>query len=151
MKEFTTVNDILDFAINAEQEAVNFYSQLANISKNEEMRSVFTQFASEEMGHKAKLTAIRITGQYAIRNEAISDLKIAEYLTDVEPSPDMTYHDALILAMKKEKNAFRLYLNLSKKAPSDDLRNLFMSLAQEEAKHKLRFELEYDEYVLKEN
>ncbi|MCX6233970.1 MAG: ferritin family protein [Bacteroidetes bacterium] len=151
MKEFTTVNDIFDFAINAEQEAVNFYSQLANTSKNEEMRSVFTQFAREEMGHKAKLTTIRTTGQYAIRHEAISDLKIADYLTDVEPSPDMTYQDALILAMKKEKNAFRLYLNLSEKAPSDYLRNLFMSLAQEEAKHKLRFELEYDEYVLREN
>jgi len=28
---------------------------------------------------------------------------------------------------------------------------LFLGLAQEESRHKLRFELEYDEYVLREN
>ena len=32
-----------------------------------------------------------------------------------------------------------------------NLRETFLALAQEEAKHKLRFELEYDDYVLKEN
>ena len=34
---------------------------------------------------------------------------------------------------------------------SDELAELFRSLAAEEAKHKLRFEIEYDDVVLKEN
>jgi len=35
--------------------------------------------------------------------------------------------------------------------PNSNLKNIFLSLAQEEAKHKLRFEIEYDDYILKEN
>jgi rubrerythrin len=63
----------------------------------------------------------------------------------------MTYQDALILAMKKEKAAFRMYSALADKATDPDLKTLFYRLAMEESKHKLRFELEYDEYILKEN
>ena len=44
MKEFNSINDILDFAINAEQEAVDFYNQLAENAKTEDMRNVFTSF-----------------------------------------------------------------------------------------------------------
>ena len=32
-----------------------------------------------------------------------------------------------------------------------ELRKMFLSLAQEEAKHKLRFEIEYDDEIMKEN
>ncbi|MDX9697466.1 MAG: ferritin family protein, partial [Bacteroidales bacterium] len=63
----------------------------------------------------------------------------------------MSYQDALVLAMKKEKSAFKLYLELSNRAKDTQMKNLFLSLAQEESKHKLRFELEYDEFVLREN
>jgi rubrerythrin len=151
MNEFTTVNDILDFAIDAEQQAVDFYSLLAGNAKNEEMRKVFYQFAREEMGHKAKLLNIKLTGQFSLPKPFITDLKISDYLTDVEPSPNMTYQEALIVAMKKEKNAFKLYLNLSENAQNEELKILFLTLAQEESRHKLRFELEYDDFVLREN
>ena len=53
--------------------------------------------------------------------------------------------------MKKEKAAFKLYTDLSEKAGDESLRSFFLALAQEEAKHKLSFELEYDDYVLTEN
>ena len=53
--------------------------------------------------------------------------------------------------MSQEKAAFKLYSTLADRAPNQDLKNLFLSLAQEEAKHKLRFEIEYDEYVLRDN
>jgi rubrerythrin len=53
--------------------------------------------------------------------------------------------------MKKEKAAFKLYSHLAKVAPSDDLKNIFTLLAKEEANHKLHFEQEYDEFVLREN
>ena len=61
MKEFENINDILDFAINSEQEAVDFYTELANNAKNDEMKEVFSQFAKEEVGHKAKLMKIKET------------------------------------------------------------------------------------------
>jgi len=64
---------------------------------------------------------------------------------------NMDYQDALVLAMSQEKAAFKLYSKLAERSPNQEYKNLFLGLAQEEAKHKLRFELEYDEYVLREN
>lgn len=151
MKQFKTIDDILDFAINAEQEAVDFYTGWAARSKNEQMKAVFLEFAGEEMKHKSRLSGIKENHSFEMPEEKVRDLKISDYLTDVVASSNMTYADALVLAMKKEKNAFRLYMMLS--AVSDDplMKGLFLSLATEESKHKLRFEVEYDEYILREN
>jgi rubrerythrin len=151
MKEFETIEDILDFAINSEQNAVDFYFKLASESRNDEMKQVFTQFAKEEMGHKANLLRIKANGTFTVKEETVIDLKMSDYLVDIEPTPNMSYEQALVIAMKREKNAFKLYTHLSAKAPTADLKKIFQSLAVEESKHKLRFELEYDEFILKEN
>jgi rubrerythrin len=151
MKEFKDINDILDFAINSEQEAVEFYTRLASNAKNADMKNVFEQFAKEEIGHKAKLTKIKNEGIFSMPAEKVADLKISDYIVSVKATPDMSYEEALVLAMKKEKAAFKLYSNLAAKAPNDDMKKLFLGLAQEEAKHKLRFEVEYDDNVMSEN
>lgn len=82
--------------------------------------------------------------------QKITDLKIGDYLVDVEPSPDIDYQEALILAMKKEKASFKLYNDLTAATEDSDLQSLLLGLAQEEAKHKLRLEVEYDENFLTE-
>jgi rubrerythrin len=151
MKEFNTINEILDFAIGEEQAAVDFYLQLAAQSKSPQIRKIFTDYAEEEMRHKANLMVIRENGSFVLSDAKVRDLKIAEYLVDVKLSVTMSYQDALILAMKKEKAAFRMYTKLAENAEDPDVKTLFLALAQEEAKHKLAFELEYDEFILREN
>jgi rubrerythrin len=151
MKDFQSIDDILDFAIDNEQTAVDFYNDLAINSRNEEMKQVFTQFAKEEMGHKAKLLKVKTEGAFTVRSEAVLDLKMSDYLVDIEPKPNMSYEEALVLAMKREKSAFKLYTRLSEKIEDANLKKIFQSLALEESKHKLRFELEYDDYVMREN
>ena len=44
-----------------------------------------------------------------------------------------------------------MHCDLAEMAETDEIRQLFLGLAQEEAKHKLRFEIEYDENILTEN
>ena len=83
--------------------------------------------------------------------EKVMDLKIADFLVHTETKEDMSYTEALSLAMKREKAAYKLYLKLAERAPNGEMQKIFHGLAQEEAKHKLRFELEYDEFVLREN
>ena len=63
----------------------------------------------------------------------------------------MSYQEAIILAMKKEKAAYKLYTTLATRVNDPDMKKVFLSLAQEEAKHKLRFEVEYDDMVMQEN
>ncbi len=150
MDTFDSFVAVLDYAIDKEIEANQFYVDLAKKMKNPTMREVFEAFAKEELGHKAKLEAIK-QGKEVQPVKNITDLRIADYTVDVKPAPDMSYQDALILAMKQEKVAFRLYLDLAEQVDNEDQKALFLSLAQEEAKHKLRFEIEYDDVVLNEN
>jgi rubrerythrin len=150
MDKFGSVDEALDFAIEREQKAHDFYTHWANETSNIGMRQLFQQFATEELGHKAKLEAIKKDGQLAPDKKQVLDLKIGDYLVDVEPSAEIDYQSALILAMKREKAAFRFYSDLAAAATDGNLRSTFLGLAQEEAKHKLRFELEYDENILTE-
>jgi rubrerythrin len=151
MKEFKHVDEILIFAIEQEQKAVDFYTDLAKETGNEEMKKVFIEFAGEEIKHKQRLTRIREEGVFTMPKQHIADLKIGDYIVEVKASGKMSYEEALVVAMKREKSAFKLYSALAERAPNDELRDIFESLAMEEARHKLRFELEYDEFVLREN
>ncbi|HUT54127.1 MAG TPA: ferritin family protein [bacterium] len=151
MKEFKSAADILDFAVEREEESYTFYMSLAKSSKRPGMKDLFEQFAKEEKGHKAKILDIKKGKLMASAPKKIADLKISDYLVDVKPGKDLDYQQSLILAMKKEKMAFKLYTNLAAVAPAEALKNLFLSLAQDEARHKLRFEIEYDDMVMTEN
>ncbi len=151
MNDFDNIDDILDFAISEEEKAVDFYSELANKATTSDMKKIFVEFAKEEMGHKAKLMKIKSEKHYTLEAEKVADLKISDYIVNVTITPDMTYGDALVVAMKKEKSAFKLYMTLADKAPNAETKSIFMTLAQEESKHKLKFEIEYDEFVMREN
>jgi rubrerythrin len=150
MKQFSSVDDILNFAIANEQDAFEFYSKYAGLVKNE-MKNIFIEFAQEEIKHKARLMKIKEERIFTFSPEKINNLNLSDYTTSGKFTLDLSYQDALILAMLKEKAAFRLYLNLSQQTDIPYLKDLFLSLAQEESKHKLRFEIEYDENILKEN
>jgi rubrerythrin len=151
VKEFKSIDDILDFAIGEEEGAQRFYESLASSAQSSGMREVFEGFAREERGHKAKLEAIKKGHTREGFTSGVQDLKLGDYLVDVEPTPETGYQEALIVAMKKEKAAFRLYSDLAAVAPDEEMKNTFLGLAQEEAKHKLRFEVEYDDNVLTDN
>jgi rubrerythrin len=151
MKQFSFADEIIDFAIEREQEAVEFYTDLSGKMEQPSMRQVFLDFAEEEKRHKTKLEGIKDGKLLAPAEKKVKDLKIADYLVDVDAEKSLDYQQALILAMKKEKVAFKLYSNLAAATDDDNLRSTLLSLAQEEAKHKLRFELEYDEHFMREN
>ena len=152
MMEFKTIDDILNFAIKDEQRASDLYASLAEKSRNKEIQMMFEQFSKEELGHKKKLEAIKSKGMVVVTQEKVQDLQIGDYLVEVNTSrDDLSYQEALIVAMKEEKAAFRLYNDLAAKTDFAELKEIFLLLAQEEAKHKLRFEIEYDDYILREN
>ena len=151
MSQWNSPDEILDFAIKNEEEAAEFYTDLAVKAELASMRKLFEDFAREEQGHKAKLLGVKKSGKMLPASKAVLDLKIGDYLVDTVPGPEMDYQQALILAMKQEKAAFKLYTDLAAATDNEDLRGLLLGLAQEEAKHKLRFEVEYDERILTQN
>ncbi len=152
MKNFSSVNEALDFAISNEECAATFYTRLAAKMDRPAMRKVFEEFAAEELGHKAKLVKVKEGKLLLSAEKKVTDLRIGDYLDDAgEITGDIDYQQALTLAMKREKAAFKLYSNLAASTDDSGLKGTFLALAQEEAKHKLRFEIEYDENILSEN
>lgn len=149
MGEFGSIDEVLEFAIDREIEANQLYTDLAQRTENVAMRKVFEDFAKEELGHKAKLEAMKIN-KVSVPLEKVADLKMADYIVDVEAGPEMDYKNVLVLAMKKEKASFHLYTDLADTVENRAQGKTFLSLAEEEARHKLRFEIEYDNVVLKE-
>ncbi|MFC1564368.1 ferritin family protein [candidate division KSB1 bacterium] len=150
--DFNSVDNVLDFAIKNEEAARAFYLDLSEKMDNKAMRRVFMDFAEEELKHKRKLLYVKEGKLLEPSKNKILDLKIGDYLADVEEEDDIDYQKALILAMKREKNAFKLYTDLAESIEDNEgLKNTFLALAQEEAKHKLYFEREYDNEILKQN
>lgn len=147
----SSVAEILDLAISQEEYAARFYTHLASVAAGEHMKDVFLSFAREEEGHKAKLLQVKAGKQVLCAEQRVADLKIGDYLVDVAASDQLDYQDSLILAMKVEKAAFRMYQELAAVTDDPALKEMLLGLAQEEAKHKLRFEIEYDDRFLKEN
>jgi len=149
--KLNTIEEILDFAIEKEEDASQFYTDLAGKMDKPQLKKVFEGFAKEEQGHKSKLIGVK-EGKFAMPSQQkVTDLKIGDHLVVVELKSNISFQDALILAMKAEKAAYKLYNDLAEATDDDNAKNLFLSLAQEEAKHKLRFEIEYDNYTYKEN
>ena len=151
MSNFNSVDEILDFAIGEEEKAADFYTEMASKMDKQWMKEVFLSFAKEEMGHKAKLLEVKAGKKLLSVKEKVMDLKIGDYLVDADLNAEMDYQQALIVAMKKEKAAYKLYNTLAETTDDANIKEVFLGLAQEEAKHKLRFEIEYDDKVLREN
>jgi rubrerythrin len=151
MQQWKSADEILDFAIGQEEQAFEFYTGLSDRMDRPWMSKIFKDFAKEEMGHKRKLLDIKAGKRLIPAERKVLDLKISDYLVDVETGPGMGYQEALVLAMKKEKKAFKMYTDLAAAIDDENLQAAFMALAQEEAKHKLRFEIEYDEFIMTDN
>jgi len=151
MQQWTSVDEILDFAVGQEEEAAQFYTNLASTVDRPWMSQIFKDFAKEEEGHKRRLLEVKAGKKLLSAQTKVLDLRIGDYLVDVEPSAHMDYQQALVVAMKKEKKAFKMYIDLAAATDDTHLQGVFLGLAQEEAKHKLRFELEYDDFVMTEN
>ena len=146
-----TVEEILDYAIDQEQQAADFYEDVAQRAETAGMKKILLDFSEEEKRHKKILQDVK-TGEHELTPEQeVLDLKISDYLVEVEASDNITYQDALIIAMKRERAAYELYSDMAAKVPESHLKEVLEGLAIEEAKHKLFFEAEYDERVLMDN
>jgi len=143
MRKFSSLIEVLDFAIARETEAHDLYVRLAGMVKNPELVKVLRGLATEEVEHRIQLEAVK-AGEATIEDKEVGNLNIADHVTDVEPHPNMNCTELLIVAMKKEQLSYKLYTDLAALAQRKELRDIFLKLAQEEAEHKLRFEIEYD-------
>ncbi|MBN2017810.1 MAG: ferritin family protein [Candidatus Cloacimonetes bacterium] len=148
---FESTEDILQFAIDREIDAQNFYNEWSVKVKNPAIGEMLKGLALQEKGHEEHLKRVKKSGELKPSEKHIVDLKIADYLVDVKPTEDMDYQQALTIAMEREQSSVNLYKTLAKLAPNEKIQDLFLNLVEEEVQHKARLEDEYDENILREN
>jgi len=146
---FKSVDEILEFAIDREKEAVKFYASFAQEAPSEALKQTFIDFSKEEEKHVALLSDI--SGNKAkidsYEFKRIPDLKISDYMLEIEYKKGMPMPEVLKLAMKREEKSVQLYQDLGKQTDNAEAKKLFEILVQEESKHKLGLESMYDDYL----
>jgi len=144
-------NAIIDFAVDREKEAVEFYQELQTKTKFAEMKDTLKDLEMMERGHINTLETIRKQGTEKVEVKEVADLKISDYMADIEPAPEMDYENILIVAMKREQKSKELYEDLAGRFKGEEIEKILLKIASEEAEHKLKFEKIYDQHVLREN
>jgi rubrerythrin len=128
-------------AIKREIEAYEFYRNISQRARDEEVRNVFSQLAGEEMGHKDLLEKYKSDPGMVMKIQAPSkDYKVAEATELPELSIEMKPADAIALAMKKEQQAAEFYRDLADRSTDSQLRDIFNNLENMELGHKRRLE-----------
>jgi len=149
---FDSFEDLLQFAIEREREAVAFYEDLARKEGLSGAKASFESFAGEERKHEALLQGF-LKGEKPLseyRFEWIPDLKRSNYSVEMTYEEGMGWADILRLAMKREEASLRLYHELAEKADQAEVLDVFRVLSQEEARHKLALETLYDDYMARQ-
>ncbi|MCK4913930.1 MAG: ferritin family protein [Planctomycetes bacterium] len=151
MEKTDAFEEVLEFAIEREIEAYEFYTGLAEYLSDDKVREMFEQLAEEELEHKAKLELelVKLGKTITIREVPEKYVKKSVLIGD-KVSLDMDYKDMLLMAIEKEEASFRTYVNLLPNAYEQETREVLMAIAEEEVAHKLRFQNEYNQLMKKQ-
>jgi rubrerythrin len=149
--DLNNFKEVVTFAIRKEAEAENLYTTYSQKVKDPGAKTMFGELASEEQKHREILQGVEKKDVTEYKLERIPDLKISDFIDDQKFSPDMDFASALRLAIKREEHAFKMYNHMAEGTDDPEIKKLFSVLAQEESKHKLRLESQYDENVMWED
>ena len=144
----SSVDSVVNFAIDKEEKAMDFYQKCADRAKNQGIKKFFQEMVDEEKRHRDLLKGLNPSALGDIKLDKVEDLHISDYLIDVQFRNELTYQEALTLAMKKEEKAHAFYAAWKDKCMHEKTGKLFEMLATEEMKHKRKIETVYDEEIL---
>ena len=151
MKIFRDFKEILDFAIEGEMDEIQLYSELAETMERKNVKDLLRSIALEKTARMLQLENMKDIG-VLLDIESVHDLKIAGTFSDIDyTKTNLSYQEVLIMDMNKEKEKFILYQELADCTTDTNCKQTFLSLANQEARQKLKLEIEYDEFILHDN
>jgi len=150
MIKFGSIQEIFAFAISKEEASYLFYTDMARMVGNKAVSRFFEDFAAEELRHREQLQLeIMKTGKVVNTGEDWLNRTRAEDALEGDFPEGFDCADALRLAIEKENAAFKLYIDLLKLTEDEEASAMFTALAEEEIRHKIKFESAYEEYTRK--
>lgn len=145
--EFKSIEEILEFAISKEQASVQFYKDLASQMNDAATRSLFETLIRNEQNHidSLQLELNKLGHTVKLEENAAPSVYLWEERLEMDDrARQMGFIDALVLGIQKERAAFRLYAQILGVTKNEQFAKVFMELAEEEMRHVIQLEREYD-------
>jgi rubrerythrin len=143
----TTIENILDKAIQKEIESQELYRNISKLVDKESARDILHELVKFEEKHEELLRQYRRgeLGEGALQAGHVLDYRIAEHLKQPEITPELNLDEVLLLAASREKASHEFYLALAAEHVAGQVRTLMEQLASQELDHKHRVEYLYNE------
>jgi len=108
------------------------------------IKYMLKDLAKEETEHEGKLELeLMKLGEIVQPQDSQAEAE-NPYYVESDECANMDYADLLRLCIEKEDISFRFYIDMATQMHQDQSRDTFLALAEEELRHKLRFEAEYE-------
>lgn len=132
--------EILKMAVENEVEAHEFYKDAANKVENKVLKNTFQELADEEKKHEHLLKAYFEKSADMMKFDETKDYHIAETVESQPLTTNMSFKDAIALAMKKEQEAMEMYQQFAEASEEEAQKETFLELVKMERGHKTRLE-----------
>ena len=140
-----SLGEVLKTAIQREQEAFFFYTDLVEMATSKESKETLEWIAREELKHRRFLVDYK-TGKHAktaLQASASIDYKLADYLSEPEADKPLSSADIYLVASHRELRASKFYTGLAELHTDPQIKDLLLKMASEEMKHKEKMEYLY--------
>jgi rubrerythrin len=149
--EFETIEDALRFAIEKEEASAQFYKDIAERMEYPATKIIFEILGKNELQHKANLELeLMKIGRTVMQTPcAIPDPQDSVQMEVDQEAGKMSFLDALKVAIRKERASFVLYASLMAQTTDPEMRQILLELSEEEMRHLIQFENEYNSIISK--
>ncbi len=151
IQHFDDLESAINFALSIIERNYYFFKYWAEKVNRKSIRDALLDWAEEELKHKEVLLKIEHDEEFDDLSIEVPDLKLSDYFKDAEPSEDMTYEEALRIAMKRENVEIETYEYLAEISRSPRVKKMLLNLAADSRQRKLDFEKKYIERFMSEN
>ena len=143
--EKITVEEVINQAIDREQDSFAFYKNLMEIVLDKVSQDTLDFMAKEELKHKRILEQYKRgeLGKDALSLREVVDALVVEALGHSKITEVMDHKDVFLVAAEREKASHEFYTKLAALQPEGELKQLLSKLAQEELAHKEKAEYLY--------
>lgn len=140
-----TVADVIETAIQREEEAFAFYMNIYDRVSDPSTRQTLEFIADEEKKHREFLVRYRDGGYgaSALRMNDAVDYKLAEHLDEPQVEEELSSDKVYLIASHRELRSFQFYTGLAEMHPAGELNEILRKIASEELKHKEKMEYLY--------
>ncbi|MCX6558452.1 MAG: ferritin family protein [Candidatus Aminicenantes bacterium] len=143
--EAQNLESLIKKAIANEEEARSFYLGLFDLVSDPIAKETLKFLAGEELAHKEFLLAY-LKGEKkfsALPMDKPIDYHVAQYAAKPDPKADMNSSEVYLVAAHRELNSYKFYKGLAAAQPAGEVKDMLLSMANQELKHKEKVEYLY--------